>query len=213
MEASRQGTGRGPAHRRPVSRRPPAPAGRQARDERGASLVEFAFVVPILFTLVFGIIDFGLVLSDTIGVRQGVREAARQGTVADFGTTTSCSLKLSGSASTEMKKLMCLTKARSDVPAADLRVAIRFDPVNSGLSAANAYPAGTGAPPAGPVGNGLVVCAITPMTSRTGFFGPVMSGRYLRSRVVMRIEKGAGTAQSPSQEVDPSGANWSWCTS
>lgn len=184
----------------------------RGRRERGASLVEFALVAPILFTLIFGIVDYGLVLSDNIGLRQGVREAARQGTVADFGTTESCGLQLSGSASTEMKKLMCLTKARSDVPAADVRVAIRFDPASSGLSAAGAYPAGTGAPPSGPVGNGLIVCAISPMTSRTGYFAPTMNGRYMRSRVVMRIEKAAGTAQSPAQEVDPSGANWSWCT-
>lgn len=181
--------------------------------QRGASLIEFALVAPVLFALVFGIIDYGMLLSDTIGLRQGVREAARQGTVADFGTTTSCNAStLTSTATTEMKKLVCLTKARSDVSQDAVRVAIRFDPASSGLTAANAYPAGTGSPPTGPVGNGILVCSIAPMRSITGFYGPLMNGRYVRSKVVMRIEKAAGTAQAPVNETDPSGQSWSWCT-
>ena len=181
-----------------------------ARDrQRGASIIEFALIAPILFAILFGVIDYGLVLKDDIGVEQGVREAARQGTVASFGSRTSCSNgTLPSGTKTEMKKLVCLTKARSSVPDADIRVAIRFDPVGGG-SAASAYPAGTGSPP---VGNGLVICAITPMESTTGFFSTLMDGRYVRSKVNMRIEKAAGTAQTPTQETDPSGEAWSWCT-
>ncbi len=178
--------------------------------ERGASIVEFALVAPILFTVLFGIVDFGLLLSDDIGLQQGVREAARQASVAEFGSTESCGATLTGTGqTTEMRKLVCLTKARSDVGSDRVRVAIRFDPASSGLAAAAAYPAGSGSPP---VGNGIIVCAISPMRSATGFFSPVLDGRFMRSKVVMRIEKGAGTAQSPVQEVDPSGENWAWCT-
>lgn len=205
-------------HRASTTLRPgaPAPPGRRRRGdesrERGASLVEFALIAPILFAVVFGIIDYGMLLSDTIGLRQGVREAARQATVAEFGSTTSCGASLSGTPTTEMRKLVCLTKARSDVSNDAVRVAIRFDPATSGLAAANAYPAGTGSAPAGPVGNGLLVCSIAPQRSITGFYSPLMSGRYVRSKVVMRIEKSAGTAQTQTNETDPSGENWSWCT-
>lgn len=187
-----------------------APA-RTGDPERGASLVELALVAPILFTLLFGIVDFGLILHDDIGIQQGVREAARQASVAEFGSTESCGATFSGSGTptTQMRKLVCLTKARSATVSADVRVAIRFDPGASGLAAANAYPAGTGSPP---VGNGIVVCAIAPLDSTTGFFDPFLGGRYMRSKVNMRIEKAAGTAQTPVQEVDPSGAGWSWCT-
>ena len=62
------------------------------------------------------------------------------------------------------------------------------------------------------MGNGLVICAITPMESTTGFFSTLMDGRYVRSKVNMRIEKAAGTAQTQTQETDPSGEAWSWCT-
>ncbi len=177
--------------------------------ERGASLVEFALVAPVLFAVVFGIIDYGMMLSDTIGLRQGVREAARQATVADFGVTASCGASLSGSPTTEMQKLVCLTKNRSDVDPNLVKVAIRFDPASSGLAAASAYPAGTGSPP---VGNGIIVCTIYPQRSITGFYGPLMRNRWVRSKVVMRIEKAAGTAQTPTNETDPSGQGWSWCT-
>lgn len=211
MGVSRRG-GHDPFVLRHRRRERPDRARSEATPERGASLVEFALVMPILFTLVFGVIDFGLVLTDSIGIRQGVREGARQATVADWGTTDSCGLQLTGAGTAEMKKLMCLTKSRSDMPSSSLKVAIRFDPVNSGLSASNAYPAGTGAAPSGPVGNGIIVCAITPMSSRTGFFTPIMGGKYVRSKVVMRIERAAGSSQSPTQEADPSGENWAWCT-
>ena len=59
----------------------------------GEVLVEFAFICPILFLLIFGIIDFGSVYNDLISLRQGVREGARQGSVGVFGGSTSCQLQ------------------------------------------------------------------------------------------------------------------------
>ncbi|MGB2695482.1 MAG: TadE family protein [Dehalococcoidia bacterium] len=58
------------------------PRGRRlANSNRGQSLVEFAFVVPILFILVFGIIDFGVGLHSWITVTNAAREGARLGAV------------------------------------------------------------------------------------------------------------------------------------
>jgi Flp pilus assembly protein TadG len=51
-------------------------SGRGAQD-RGAAAVEFALVLPLLLLLVFGIIDFGLALSDQITLTQAAREGAR----------------------------------------------------------------------------------------------------------------------------------------
>jgi Flp pilus assembly protein TadG len=45
--------------------------------ERGASLVEFALVAPLLIMLVLGIVDFAWILSTQQDVRHGAREAAR----------------------------------------------------------------------------------------------------------------------------------------
>lgn len=45
--------------------------------ERGASLVEFAFVAPLLVMLLFGMIEFGWLFSQNLDVRHGAREGAR----------------------------------------------------------------------------------------------------------------------------------------
>jgi Flp pilus assembly protein TadG len=50
---------------------------RRARDERGATLVEFALVSTMLLLLVMGIIEFGRVLNTYIIVTNGAREGAR----------------------------------------------------------------------------------------------------------------------------------------
>ena len=36
----------------------------RARDERGASLIEAAIILPVVILIVFGIIEFGLALKD-----------------------------------------------------------------------------------------------------------------------------------------------------
>lgn len=47
------------------------------RDDRGAAAVEFAIIAPLLFVLVFGIIDFGRALFTLNNLTSAVREGAR----------------------------------------------------------------------------------------------------------------------------------------
>src|SRR3954470_8261614 len=61
---------------------------RSRRPDTGASAVEFALVAPVLFLILFGIIDYGIWFSDSISARQAVRDGARRGVVASFGTCT-----------------------------------------------------------------------------------------------------------------------------
>lgn len=51
------------------------------RDEQGALIVEFALIVPILFFLVFGIVDFGRAYFTLNNLAAAVREGARYGAV------------------------------------------------------------------------------------------------------------------------------------
>ena len=53
-----------------------ATRGRHSPD-RGASLVEFALVAPLLILLLFGIIEIGWMFSQNLDVRHGAREGAR----------------------------------------------------------------------------------------------------------------------------------------
>jgi len=195
------------SHRAPSATRnatPPTPrSARRPARQRGAALVEAAIVAPMIIVLLLGVIDFGLNLSNQVSLRQGAREGARQGVVANFGTTTSCGATFVVPGSANMQKLICLTKARSDLSATTVSVAIRFDPGST------SYPAGTASPP---VGNGLVVCTAAPLQSVTKLFTPALDGKYLKTKTVMRIEKASGVAESQANEADPTGDNWSWCT-
>ena len=51
------------------------------RDERGAEMVEFAFVVVLLIALLYGIISYGLVLAAQSTITQAAADAARSGIV------------------------------------------------------------------------------------------------------------------------------------
>ena len=58
-----------------------AVARRVARGESGAALVEFAIVLPLLFFLILGMFDYGLMLHSRGLVGNASREAARLGAV------------------------------------------------------------------------------------------------------------------------------------
>ena len=54
----------------------------ELKGQRGASMVEFAFVLPLLIVLIFGIIEFGLYLYNQQVITNASREGARAGIVA-----------------------------------------------------------------------------------------------------------------------------------
>lgn len=61
---------------------------RRARGvERGAAAIEFALVVPLLLVVLFGIVEFSLVLYDKAIITNASREAARAGVVWANTTT------------------------------------------------------------------------------------------------------------------------------
>lgn len=69
---------RGPRFLSPIAR---SLRHRRARGERGAAMVEFALVLPMLLILVFGIVDFGRAFQSWVTVTNAAREGARLGTV------------------------------------------------------------------------------------------------------------------------------------
>ena len=58
----------------------------------GATLVEFAFVLPLFILLLFAIIDFGWLFTQFLDVKQGAREGARLAVVNDCDNLTRCPL-------------------------------------------------------------------------------------------------------------------------
>jgi hypothetical protein len=51
----------------------------KSASQKGAALVEFAIVLPILLVLVFGIIEFGFLLYNKAVITNASREGAREG--------------------------------------------------------------------------------------------------------------------------------------
>jgi hypothetical protein len=152
--------------------------------DRGAVAVEFAFIVPLLFLILFGIIDYGLYINDSLSVRQGVREAARQGVVGDWGDSTECG-------SGELERLSCTAKDRIGPITGDAYIRVS-------------------APEGWEVGDPLTVCALVDVE---GVIGLVPTPDYITSRVDMSIER-IDSAPGDTNDTDslPSGATWSgWC--
>ena len=61
---------------------------RRAEDERGAELLEFAIVVVLLITLLYGIITYGMVLAAQATITQAAADAARAGVVSTTAAAT-----------------------------------------------------------------------------------------------------------------------------
>jgi Flp pilus assembly protein TadG len=62
----------------------------RARDEEGQSLLEFAYVVPVLLTFVFGIIVFGVALNNYLVLADATSVGARVLSISRGQTTDPC---------------------------------------------------------------------------------------------------------------------------
>ena len=160
-------------------------ATRARSSDRGAALVEFALVAPVLFALVFGMIDFGVGISNQIAVRQGVREGARQAVVMAPDAAT-------------LADAVALTKERIGL---DETTAVRLVVEAVGSTAA------------GEPGSELTACALVPMRSVSGLYSPMLDGRYISAEVTMRVEQELTWAESTTDGGDdaPGSEDWSWC--
>ena len=158
--------------------------------------MEFAIVMPLLFLLLLGILDFGIAFNDYQSIRQGARDGARQTVVQDYGTNESCGIN--GSATTapaNAKRIICTTKARTGL-GNDVRVGIRVL---------------DNAPTGAPENDSVRVCTIRMARSTSGLMKPFLDGRPLRTTVEMRIEKNIGLMAGSYLETDPSAGGWTWC--
>lgn len=153
------------------------------RPEGGAAAVEFALVMPVLFLLIFGIIDYGMLFFDSIGLRQGAREGARQAVVQKY--SSGCT------SGTPAAKIVCTTKASTELTIGSPVVKVV-------------------APDGWVQGKQLIVCVQSKESSLTGYV-PFPASGIIRTKSTLSIEE-AGTVIDPtSQETAPTGGNWSWC--
>jgi hypothetical protein len=148
------------------------------REQRGAALVEFAIVLTLFLTLVFGMVEFGIDYSNYVSVRNGSREAARMGVVNDLSGAPACSINgvtvtppASPANTTDATNaLICKAKNRIDLASSKIKIKVIV-------------------PPSAQIGQTLQICADYPVTSITGLIAPFVNGKTLVSSVTMRLEQ------------------------
>ncbi len=164
-------------------------------------MVELAIILPIFLLLVFGVIQFGITYNNLITLRQGTREAARQGAVGNFGSTTSCSLTgVTGSPSTDIQKLMCLAKQQIGLNYANTRVKVLSG--SADFTSSGTFQKG----------EAIIVCVEYPVDAMAKFVTPVLGSAVLKTKTSMRIETSYTSSETGGQETALSSGNWSWCT-
>jgi Flp pilus assembly protein TadG len=147
--------------------------------------VEFALVVPILIFLLFGIIDYGLYFTNSLAVRAGASDAARQIIVGNFSTTCSGAFAATGPGSALVSKVEnCVS------------------PVAGTVDAKVTY--GTWAP-----GQNVRVCAVVDVDGLTGLTPMPAAGR-VTARVVVPIQQPVAPSSTPPGPDNP---GWfsGWC--
>ncbi len=130
------------------------------RSDRGANLIEFALIAPMLILLVVGIVEFSWTLATNLDVKQGAREAARITAVdsPDGGNSA----------------LAAEACSRMDLVGSDTATRISWKADDSTPS----------------VGEGVTVTVSTPHQTLTGLLDFFFSGiTDLSSTVEIRIEK------------------------
>lgn len=136
---------------------------RGGRRQRGVALAEFALIVPLLFLLLFGIIEFGWAFGQHLDVRHGAREGARLAAVnADPG----------GSGPTLERRLVVEICDRMDI-AAGSGTEVRLS--RSGST----------------VGSEVTVTVEKELDQLTGFLNTFLDTVNLSSTVDIRLERTA----------------------
>lgn len=165
------------------------------RIERGAAALEFGLVSPIVFAVLFGTLTYGLWFNDSLNLRQGLREASRQGVVANYGTET-CTMAFTPGKepSTNIRSLMC--RAEADVHAMTGQTYIKVVLPGHWVR-----------------GQQLVVCGMVRADRLPGLV-PLPGDRMIRWSSRMSIESATpeqATAELGGEEQASAGDDWSWC--
>ena len=177
---------------------------RQESDERGASLVEFALILPVFALLLFGLIDFGLVFGGYIEVENQVGAAGRAVATNNIPSTcqpsASTGLPVSGSVldaiyaqTNEILPDLCtvyVTVSSSPLGVVAGSVSVAIDYINGGSETQ---------------GSPAVVCARAELKSTTGMTASFLNGRYFQSSSQVMLEHAAVDAVPSS-----SGYTWSY---
>ena len=173
---------------------PTEPGPAQRRGQAGTTVVEFALILVVFFTLVFSVFDFSIYMNSREAVRNGIREAGRIAVVNRVPSST-CSTNpspLPSPATTADTNLVCLVKSRIGQAATNTWIWISWPDPDGGSAA----------------GNHLRICAIYATNSTTGLTAPFIPKR-VTSEVTLLMEQ--PFPDNNSVQEKPS-LDWSFCS-
>ncbi len=186
------------------------------RRESGATMVEFAMIALPFFMIIFGIIDFSILIFDMHSANAGSRASARFVGTGELDAATDCTMdfnshfdaSLPAPSPTQienLKRVICMTKNRSHLDPNRTRILIRFEDTNNPVMAA---------PTPIRAGNSVVVCMMTRITSLTRLYSSILDNRAMHTTTRARLEGGQGFEYSnltSGGEMPLSGETWSDC--
>jgi Flp pilus assembly protein TadG len=108
---------------------------RLRREEHAQGLVEFALMMPFLFILVFGIIDFGNGLKSYITTSSAAREAARYASIGNLGPTSGSYVACNSGSTKAVVVRACGTMGELNASNASVKVDCTPSPCVSGSTA------------------------------------------------------------------------------
>jgi Flp pilus assembly protein TadG len=158
---------------------------RRQRGDSGATLVEFAIIVPLLFALLFGTVEFGWAFYQDLNTRHGAREGARLAAVNYKSTTAP-------TATQQRDQIVAETCRRLDPDS--------FKSVRASLTTIDGVDAGTTATD---IGDTVRVVVDADLKTLTGFFNPILAGKKLTSTVEVRLEQAATYANTSGLQACP----------
>lgn len=167
--------------------------------ERGATLVEFALIVPLLLLFIFGIIDFGITYNNQQSIRSAVREGTRRAIVGPA--------KVAEGACTS-GDVRCIVKRRASangLKTSDTFVKVCFPTASSGAACPTTDPGAKN------IGDTIRVCAIYPVESLTGLLNPFLSNLRLTTRVDLRLEQPWTAGTTATQTDSGQRGTWDFC--
>jgi Flp pilus assembly protein TadG len=163
-----------------VSERRAAAQQQRGRGDKAAALVEFALVMPLLFLLLFGVIEFSWAFFQNLDVRHGAREAARLAAVNYPDTSTTCTAGGAGACNDTLRTTL-LTEACKHMDDASSGVQIRAFRTTGPQGPSTNYE----------IGDTVTVQIRKDLDQLTGFLAPFLNNVTLKSNVDIRIEQPA----------------------
>lgn len=180
------------------------------RSERGAIAVEFALVSPLLFVLLFGLIDYGLYITDVLSVRQVTTDAAREATLS----VGSRAANWQGDGSCPVTATSLTPLGTNDLATVVCSLSNSAKPIGGGTVVVKAEVlAPDGTPTGSWLANGrLRVCSMLRHDAVLPFV-PLPGGGLITARVDMPIQPGNAplVLNEIAQNPAIAGGTWSWC--